>query len=352
MQLLCLLLSAAGSVFAGEPDINASDYWRRSYRIPQTYCERHISFETSDAAPIVAASRPCPFSSTGDGIRTQCLATREDSDRMVAALKKLDGLTGFSQNCPDAPENIELYHKRESLIREAGENGITLVTMPAIGSLLGAQFATLQALILAHENATMTHLTVQVVGQKLKAPPPEPLSPGKPLHRGISSIGLLGPIDSEKESWSRRERSACEQAEIITVKFEVGEEPAGRRRLDSIRRLGRDYVEPKCAAMSKSTLSGAFLIKLPMKEVRRRLMGMGGLVGWNVSPASSQEKIIPDDMRFDALSRDLLAHGPALKSAPNISSLVKAEIERVRANAERLRELRQGRLILVELRQP
>lgn len=350
MRQLFLFLVAASASAAGI-DISAPGFWNKSYAIPHTYCERHIRVEAERPEKLVEAAAPCAFSVIGGGLISDCTLSREESDRVVAELRRLGTLLEYSQNCGPAPAYEELYYKRDNLRREWAELGLSSAAAPAIGGLLEAQFSTLDQLIAAREAALQAVMSIVLSGPEAAAD--GDTAPYAGRFRRASSIKVAHKIGDRRalapqaRSWARRTSPVCEQLDAIIVEYETADSPEDSHRIDAARRLGEAYTDPDCARLRDAALTAAIFSTRPDTEIRRRLMGLPGLRSWRVDARSGGGNLVPDDRRFDDLSAERSALSGALSRAPHVLGLVDAEIERVRANAERLRRLRKGRLLLI-----
>ena len=363
MRLLFLILAAV-TASAAEIDINAPGFWSKSYSIPGTYCDRRIALLARRPEKLVKASAPCEFRVQDGQAFSYCRLPREQSDRIVASLRKLGTLTGYSQSCDPAPEYPELTYKRDNLRREWDEVKLSSAEAPAISGLMAAQLATLDQLISAHQAALETSLTIRISTSEAETPPGAGiyLRPGAhrahkvvmrtsryvvdaPLPARFSNGGSAEPR-TPSETWARRARPACEQLESIYVDYEKTGGPDDARLVKAALRLGSAYADPTCPRSTESAFAAAVLTSRPEREIRRTLMSFPGLRSWRSSPAG-EDAVISDDRRFEMLSSELAAQRTLLERAPHMRSLVAAEIERVRENAERLRQLRGKRLLLI-----
>jgi hypothetical protein len=352
MRPLCLILIAA-SAFAGDIDINASGFWSKSYAIPHTYCERRIAVAAPRLEKLIEASSPCKFL-TQDGVaRSDCRLSREESDRVVAGLRHLGTLTGYSQNCDPPPDYPELNYKRVNLRREWAELKLSSAAVPAISGLMDAQLATLDQIIAAHEAALTAILTIVLTAPEAAAPTGDGDAQFTP-HRawGVAKKahkrGFPPETVTPAQAWSRRSRQACEQIDSIVVEYERTGGPDSSRLLKAALRLGSPFTDPVCGRLGDSALTAAIFSTKPETEIRKILMSLPGLRAWRaVTP--HDDGFVPDDRRFDLLSSELSAQRALLERAPHIRGLVRAEIGRVQENAERLHRLRKGRLLLIRL---
>jgi hypothetical protein len=296
----------------------------------------------------VKAAAPCGFIRHAGGPRSDCRLSREESDRVIAELRRLGEMTAFSQNCDAPPDRPELYYKREHLSREWEDTALSSAAAPGINGLLSAQLATLDELLAAHEAALETALTIAIAGPDAvkHAPGSANERTATPSRKSPARRRALPASAQAPDSWVRRSRSVCEQLPQVIVGYEKTEDPEDDPRLRAARRLGKPYVEPGCRFPDSPGFSAAIFSTLPEKEIRRALTGQPGLKLWRVQSA---EGIVADDARFDALSAELEDQQSALERAPHIRALVRAEIERVRGNAEKLRALRAGRLLLITI---
>lgn len=348
MRPLLLLLLAALTASAADPDIDSPGFWSKTYAIPPTYCQRSIAVSSPRVEALMKAAAPCGFIRHAGGARSDCRLPREESDRVVAELRRLGEMTAFSQDCGAPPDRPELYYKREHLSREWEETALSSATAPGINGLLSAQLATLDELLAAHEAALETALTISISGPAaMKRPPGAAAAPAAaPSRKNAARRRGLPASAQAADSWVRRSRSVCEQIPQVIIGYEKLEDPEGDPRLRTARRLGKPYVEPACRSLDVPGLAAAIFSARPEQEIRRALARQPGLRLWRVQSAGA---IVADDARFDALSAELASQRAALERAPHIRALIRAEIDRVRENAEKLHALRAGRLLLITI---
>ena len=354
MRLLCLLLAAV-SASAAEMDINAPGFWSKTYSIPRAYCERRIALDSPSVENLVKSAAPCKFSIQNGGVRSDCRVTRKESDRIVGKLRRLGTLTAYEQNCNSPADYPELYYKRDNLRREREETPFT--GAPAINGLLEAQLSTLEQLISAHETALQTLLTITITGAQFTPSDgvafvltyPSGGRDEKSRYYRVAKIAhrIGSPERPSAEDWARRSLSACQQIEPITVVFGMSGGPEDARRLAAARSLGETYVDPGCGLLSDPGLASAIFSTRPETEIRKILMGLPGVRAWRVGAPGGSPGSVPDDRRYVLLSAERVAKREVLARAPHIRSLVAAEMARVSDNAQRLWELRKGRLLLI-----
>lgn len=363
MRLLCLILAVSAS--AADIDINAPGFWTKTYSIPRSYCERSISLASPRMEKLIKASAPCDFQIQDGQARSQCRLSREDSDRIVAALRRAGTLTAYSQNCDPPPAYAELTYKRDNLRREWAEIKLSSAEAPAISGLMAAQFATLDQLISANQTALETALTILISTSEAVTPSVAGFFPKGEMKRAHKAaartaryaidgppgasrfiINPSGEVMTPAVAWARRPRAACEQIDSIVVEYQETERSEDAVRLKTALRLGKPYTDAECPRLNGLTFAAVVFSTRREEEIRKSLMNLPGLRSWRAwSPASDDS--VPDDRRFDMLSSELAARRTELERAPHIQSLVGAEIQRVRENAGKLHRLRGGRLLLI-----
>ncbi len=351
MRLLCLMLAATSASAAGM-DIDAPGFWTKGYAISQSYCELSLTLASPRAEKLVKASAPCEFKARVGGIQSECRLPNEEAKRIAAELRRIGTLTAYSQACDAAPEFPELYYKRDNLKREWAELGIN--DAEGISGLMATQLSTLDWLISTHEAARVAELTIVISTTGPSAP-----------HRGsanshparvVTKIAnkarpWFNPDDTipPEIAWERRSRAVCEQIEKVGIAYENVAGPEDAARLAALHRLGPAYSDPSCSLVHDAVIGAVIFSVLPEAHIRKIIMELPGFQSWIVSSFDG-DGILPDDIRYDRLSAELLAHKEALSRAPHVRGLVAAEIERLRENAQRVRALRKGRLLVFQFR--
>jgi hypothetical protein len=368
MRLLCLVLAVV-SASAADFDISDPGFWTKTYAIPRSYCDRRISLISSRPEKLIKAASPCEFSVQNGLAGSQCRLSRAESDRVVEALRRMGTLTAYSQTCDPPPEYQELTYKRDNLRREWGEVKLSSAVAPAISGLMAAQFATLDQLIAARQSALEAILTILISTSDAATPAGTVFFPSGDrmrAHKAITRTAqyrIDGPPGASRfnidpsagaatpsVAWARRQRAACEQVESIIVEYQKTGRPEDDQILHAASRLGKAYAEQACARLNDGALATVIFSSRSEKDIRKALTSLPGLRSWRAWPAGD-DGVVPDDRRLDMLSSELTAQRKALERAPHIRGLIGAEIERVRENAERLRPLRDGRLVLIRFAQ-
>ncbi len=352
MRLLCLMLAAVSASAAGI-DIDAPGFWTKGYAIPRSYCELRLALASPRVEKLVKIAAPCEFNARNGGVQSECHLPREEAMRIIAELRRVGTLTGYAQDCDAAPEFPELYYKRDNLKREWAELG--LIDAGAIAGLMATQISTLEQLIARHEAARETVLNVIITANE-PSPPLGNASDSRSsfvaekfarVSKHAIKISSLPPSEI---AWARRSRPVCEQVDTITVVYENGPESENIKRLAAANRLGAAYDDQSCPHLNGIMLGTAIFSPRPEPQIRKFLMELPGLKSWTVARLNGDDGVVPDDIRFDRLSAELLAHKEKLSRAPHVRGLVVAEIERVRDSSQMLHILRKGHLLLLRFR--